>query len=142
MSLPPNGPQYTKGNGMPDGLGHLCNHAIQPCEQQFPHKTAVYITLSLSSTCTWPDLIMADLSSDAGTSPNADATNNGRTAPRLRAACNECHASKVLRRTFILTLHFLTSPRLSTRPTQSSRSHGPASILVHGLQAVEATPLT
>jgi hypothetical protein len=39
---------------------------------------------------------MADVSSDAGASPNADTANTGRTASRLRAACNECHASKVL----------------------------------------------
>jgi hypothetical protein len=65
---------------------------------------------------------MADVSSDAGASPNADTANNtGRTASRLRAACNECHASKVLTSYYKIFPCFAchVSIYLSTQPSHS-----------------------
>jgi hypothetical protein len=82
---------------------------------------------------------MADVSSDAGASPNnADSANNhGRTASRLRAACNECHASKVLT-SLLLLLQYDTSPcfayHMSTVPTDTAITQPSHSVYVGTLR--------
>jgi hypothetical protein len=110
-----NGAQYTKGKRMPYALASSAITQFSLVSSNFMTTLSCYYRQT-------PDATMADVSSDAGASPNADTANNtGRTASRLRAACNECHASKVLTSYYKIFPCFAchVSIYLSTQPSHS-----------------------